>query len=68
MAADPVSAITSLVNTVTSWFLDEDGYRQFQKRQALAAKKEACRRALMDNDWDLLKRLTDELRELAAKP
>jgi len=62
-----VGLVAKLVDTVFSWFTDEAGYLEIKKRRALAAKKEECRRALLDNRWDDLKRLTDELRRLSSE-
>lgn len=60
-----VGLVAKLVDTVFSWFTDEAGYLELKKRRALAAKKEECRRALLDNRWADLKRLTDELQRLS---
>lgn len=65
MAAGPIAKV---VETIFSWLTDEDGMQEMLLRRRLRAKKEECRRALIDNDWDTLKRLTDELRDLSAKP
>ena len=50
---------------ILSWFLDEAGRIEVKKRAALREKKEECRRALIDNRWDDLKRLTAELERLS---
>lgn len=53
---------------IVSWWVDEAGRLEMKKRAALREKKEACRRALIDNDWEALKRLTDELEREAHAP
>ena len=63
-----VGAVATLLNTVASWLMDENGFAEFNKRRKLKAKKEEARRALIDNDFDALKRHIDELRDLSAKP
>ena len=63
-----VGPIAKAVEAIFSWVTDEDGLNELLKRRKLAAKKEECRRALIDNRWDDLRRLTDELRDLSAKP
>jgi len=57
----------SLIDKVFSWWTDEAGRIEIQKRARLRGKKEECRRALLDNRWDDLKRLTDELRRLSSE-
>ena len=63
--AGEVGAVAKVVETVFSWFTDEDGFKEMQKRRRLKAKKEECRRALLDNRFADLTRLTDELQRLA---
>jgi len=60
--------MAKLAETVFSYFTDEAGYKEMAKRAALRKKKEECRRALLDNRFADLKRLTDELHDLAQKP
>ena len=66
--AGSVGLVAKVLETLISKFLDEDQIPELLKRRKLAAKKEECRRALIDNRFDDLRRLTDELRELASKP
>lgn len=63
-----VGAVATLVNTVASWLMSEDGYTEWRKRRELAAKKEEARRALINNDFDALQRHISELRDLSTKP
>lgn len=63
-----VGIVAKLLETLVTKFLDEDQIPELLKRRKLAAKKEECRRALIDNRFDDLRRLTDELRTLADKP
>jgi hypothetical protein len=57
----------TLIEKIFSWWTDEAGRIEIQKRARLRAKKEECQRALTDNRWDDLKRLTDELRRLSTE-
>lgn len=61
-AAGPLA---KLADTVFSWWISEAGRLELKKRLALAEKREECRRALLDNRFDDLRRLTDELRRLS---
>ena len=63
-----VGLVAKLADTLIGAFLDEDKIPEIIKRRKLRAKKEECRKALIDNDFDRLRVLTDELRELANKP
>ena len=57
--------VAKAVETVFSWFTDEDGFKEMQKRRKLRAKKEECRQALIDNRFHDLARLTAELERLS---
>lgn len=57
----------TLVEKVFSWWTDEAGRIEIKKRAALRSKKEECKRALIDNRWDDLKHLTDELQRLSTE-
>lgn len=63
-----VGAALTLALKVFGYATDEEGLREQQKRKALANKKEECRKALIDNRFDDLKRLTDELERIANAP
>ncbi len=63
-----VGLVAQLVNTFARFFMDEDGYAELRKRRLLKAKKEECRRALLDHRFDDLKRLVDELERLSSSP
>ncbi len=63
-----VGLVAKVVEAVFSWATDEDGLKELVKRRSLKNKKEECRRALLDNRWDDLQRLTNELRDLSSKP
>ena len=63
-----VGLIAKLADTIIGAFLDEDKIPEIMKRRKLRAKKEECRIALSENNFDRLRVLTDELRELASKP
>ena len=60
--------IAKAVETIFSWVTDEDGLKEMLKRRKLAAKKEECRRALIDNDFDRLRVCTAELERLSNTP
>jgi hypothetical protein len=60
--------MAKLAEVVFSYFTDEDGYKEMAKRSALRKKKAECAKALADNRFVDLKRLTDELHALAEKP
>ena len=66
--AGAVGPIATLLDTIIGAFLDEDKIPEILKRRKLRAKKEECRLALRDNRFEDLKRLTDELSQLASKP
>lgn len=63
-----VGLVAKLIERLAGWLLSEDGLREVQKRRALRAKKDACRRALADGDWARLRELTWELERLSSAP
>lgn len=63
-----VGAVATLLNTVASWFLSEDGYAEFAKKRELAKLKKECQDALARNDWPALAAATKRLRDAATKP
>jgi hypothetical protein len=65
--SEAAGAGLTLIDKIFSWWTDEAGRIEIRKRAALRAKREECRRALLDNRWDDLKRLTDELQRLSAE-
>lgn len=60
-----VGLVAGAIDTIASWFMSAGGYAQFIKRRRLRAKKEEARRALIDNDWDALRRHVVELERLS---
>lgn len=64
---EAVGAGLTVIEKIFSWWTDEAGRLEIKKRAALRAKKEECRRALIDNRWDDLKRLTDELQRISSE-
>ena len=64
----PIGPIATLLDTLIGAFLDEDKIPEMLKRRKLRAKKEECRKALIDNRFLDLARLSAELRDLADKP
>lgn len=67
MPLGDVGLVAKAVDTILGWFTDEAGYLEMQKQRALNVKKEACRKALLDNRFDDLVRLTGELQRLSTK-
>lgn len=63
-----VGAVATLLNTVASWFMSEDGYAEFAKRRQLAALRKDADAALEKNDFVEHARVVDELRRLSSKP
>jgi hypothetical protein len=60
-----VGLVAKTIDTIFGWFVSEDGFKEMQKRRALAAKKEEARHALIDHRWDDLRRITAELERLS---
>ena len=63
-----VGLVAQAVNTIASWVLSEDGMAEWQHRQALAAKKKECERALQAGDMATLRIRVDELERLSNRP
>ncbi len=63
-----VGPVATLLNTVASWLMSEDGYAEFKKKRELAALKKECHDALARNDWPALAVATQRLRDAATKP
>lgn len=65
---DPLGLAQTILDgarEVFGWWVDEGGRIEAKKRATLRAKREECRKALIDNDWARLKRLTEEMERLA---
>jgi hypothetical protein len=62
-----VGLVSKAIETIFSYFTDEDGYKEMAKRAALKKKKEECRRALIENRFVDLARLTAELERLSQQ-
>lgn len=62
---EAVGAGLTLAEKVFSWFTDEAGRIEIQKRARLRQKKEECQRALKENRFDDLRRLTAEFERLS---
>jgi len=60
-----VGLVSKVVETIFSYFTDEDGFKEALKRKRLKAKKEECKRALAENRFVDLARLTAELERLS---
>lgn len=52
---------------IFSWWTDEAGRIEIQKRANIRAKKEECAQALKDRRFTDLRRLTDELERLCLE-
>ena len=54
----------TLIEKVFSWWTDEAGRIEIQKRANIRAKKQECQRALLEHRFADLRRCTDELERL----
>jgi hypothetical protein len=63
-----VGLVSKAIETIFSYFTDEDGYKEMAKRSALKKAKKECTDALARNDWAALDAATTRLRDLSAKP
>lgn len=63
-----IGPIATLLDTLIGAFLDEDKIPEILKRRKLRAKKDECRKALNDNRFLDLARLTVELERLSNQP
>lgn len=63
-----IGLVAQAVNTIASWVLSEDGMAEWQHRQALAAKRKECDRALQAGDWATLRIRLAELERLSQRP
>ena len=63
-----VGLVAKLVQVIFSWATDEDGLRELLLKKKLANKRSECAKALADNRFDDLKRLTAELERLSQQP
>ena len=63
-----VGAVATLLNTVASWLMTEDGYAEWKKRRQLAALHDKAKAALDRHDWAALRDATAELKRLSERP
>jgi len=63
-----IGLVSALVKEIFSWAVSEEGLKEELLRRKLAKKKAECLKALADNRFDDLHRLSDELHDLASKP
>lgn len=63
-----IGAVATLLNTVASWLMSEDGYAEFSKRQKLTALRKEADAALARSDWDAHKKIVSELKRLSVEP
>ena len=63
-----IGPIASLIEKLIGFVVDEDQLPEILKRRKLATLKEECRKALIDNDWDALRKATQELERIATAP
>jgi hypothetical protein len=64
----PVTLADTIINAareVFGWWTDEAGRIEAMKRAALKAKREECRRALIDHRYTDLKRLVADLERMS---
>ena len=64
-AAGPIA---SVIEKIIGLVFDEDQLPEVMKRRKLAAEKERCRRALIDNDFVALAAAVERLRDISSKP
>jgi hypothetical protein len=60
-----IGAVATLINTVASWLMDENGYAEFSKRRALKRLHKEALHALERGDLVEYRRLSDELVRLS---
>ena len=63
-----VGLVAKVVETIFSWVVSEDGFKEMQKRSRLKAKKKECQHALAEHRWDDLRTLTAEYERLSNEP
>jgi len=63
-----VGLVAKVVETIFSWVVSEDGFKEMQKRSRLKAKKKECQNALAEHRWDDLRTLTAEYERLCNAP
>jgi hypothetical protein len=63
-----IGPVAKVIETIFSYFTDEDGYREMAKRSALRKAKKECDDALARNDFVALAAAVDRLRDLSSKP
>ncbi len=63
-----VGAVATLLNTVASWFMSEDGYAEFTKRRQLAALRQKADAALANHDMAEHARILAEYERLSDQP
>ena len=63
-----IGAVATVVNTLASWLMSEDGYAEFSKRRKLASLRQQARDALDRNNWVEHRRLVAELKRLSDAP
>jgi hypothetical protein len=62
---ETATAALTLGEKIFSWWTDEAGRIEIQKRAKLRAKKEECRRALLEHRFTDLRRLSAELERMS---
>lgn len=62
-----VGAVATLINTVASWFMSEDGYAEWRKRKDLAMLRKAADTALAQGNLREHRRVMSELERLSDK-
>jgi len=64
MAADPVTAIATLLSQVFGFIVDPEGYEQLARENKLKLIQRGINDAISKNDWAACDRLFVQLREL----
>lgn len=68
MPVGAVGPVATLLNTVASWFMTEDGYAEFKKRRDLSRLRKVADQALARGDMPGYRVAVDELRRLSDAP
>jgi hypothetical protein len=67
MAADPITAIATLLNTVLTWVFDPAGYARLSREAKIAKLLDALKVALDNGAYDAADLVFVELRRLSAE-
>lgn len=63
-----IGPVATLLNTLASWFMSEDGYAEFNKRRKLSALRKDADAALAARDMVRHDRIVAEFERLSDQP